>query len=76
MSILKQHAIKHYGGLEANLPARLPYGDTYFTTDTNKLFKYNQDSLPKEISGSDSEASLLSSTGYSHTGAFAGQTFG
>ena len=70
-NILKQHAIKHYGGTEANLPARLPYGDTYFTTDTNKLFKYNQDGLPKEINGSDSEASLLSSTGYSHTGAFA-----
>jgi hypothetical protein len=67
-NILKQHAIKHYGGTEANLPARLPYGDTYFTTDTNKLFKYNQDSLPKEISGS-----LLSSSGYSHTGAFAGK---
>ena len=48
-NILKQHAIKHYGGLEANLPTKLPYGDTYFSTDTNRLFKYNQDSLPYPV---------------------------
>ena len=48
-NILKQHAIKHYGGLEANLPARLPYGDTYLTSDTGKFFKYNLDGIPQEI---------------------------
>ncbi len=64
--ILRQHEIKHYGGLESDMPTSLPYGDTYFTTDSNKLFKYNQDRLPKEVSGS-----LLSASGYSHTGAFA-----
>ena len=48
-NILKQHEIKHYGGLESNMPSKLPYGDTYFTTDTNKLFKYNQESSYKKI---------------------------
>lgn len=68
MSILKQHEIKHYGGLYSNMPARLPYGDTYFTTDTNKLFKYNQDGLPKDVSGSQ-----LSASGYSRSTAFVGR---
>ena len=48
-NILKQHAIKHYGGPEASLPARLPYGDTYLTSDTGRFFKYNLDGLPQEI---------------------------
>tara|TARA_R110002049_G_scaffold190727_1_gene359386 strand:+ start:566 stop:1306 length:741 start_codon:yes stop_codon:yes gene_type:complete len=55
-NILKQHAIKHYGGPEASLPARLPYGDTYLTSDTGRFFKYNLDGTPREItSGSIAE---------------------
>ena len=55
-NILKQHAIKHYGGTEANLPATLPYGDTYLTSDTGRFFKYNVDNLPQEVTtGSISE---------------------
>lgn len=48
MAILRQHAIKHYGGKLADMPATLPYGDTYLTTD-GRFFKYNQDGLPQEI---------------------------
>jgi hypothetical protein len=55
-NILKQHAIKHYGGTEANLPATLPYGDTFLTSDTGRFFKYNVNNLPQEITtGSISE---------------------
>ena len=62
-NILKQHAIKHYGGLEANLPARLPYGDTYLTSDTGRFFKYNVDGLPQEITtGSISEVEEIIKT--------------
>ena len=50
MGIIRLNAIKHYTGTEAELPASLPYGDTYFTTDTRELFKYNQDGLPKNVS--------------------------
>ena len=32
-NILNQHAIKEYGGLEANVPTKLPYGNSYFSTD-------------------------------------------
>ena len=50
--MLRQYAIKHYGGLESEMPASLPYGDTYLTTDTEKFFKYNKDGLPVAVSGS------------------------
>ena len=49
--MLRQYAVKEYGGLEADLPVTLPYGDTYLTSDTNKFYKYGEDGLPKEISG-------------------------
>ena len=44
--ILRKHEIKHYGGLESELPQTLPSGDTFFCTDTNNLYKYNEDKLP------------------------------
>jgi hypothetical protein len=67
MGIIRLNAIKHYTGTQAELPATLPYGDTYLTTDTNKLFKYNQDGLPKDVS-----KSQLSASGYSRSTAFVG----
>ena len=47
--ILRKHEIKHYGGLESELISTLPSGDTFFSTDTNKLYKYNEDKLPHLI---------------------------
>ena len=49
--MLRQYTIKHYGGLESEMPVTLPYGDTYLTTDTEKFFKYGRSGLPIEISG-------------------------
>lgn len=65
MGIIRVNNIKHYGGPSGEMPATLPYGDTYFTTDTNMLYKYNEDEKPYDISGT-----LLSSSGYSRTSAF------
>lgn len=47
--ILRKHEIKHYGGLESELISTLPSGDTFFSTDTNNLYKYNEDKLPHLI---------------------------
>ena len=47
--ILRKHEIKHYGGLESELIPTLPSGDTFFATDTNNLYKYNEDKLPHLI---------------------------
>lgn len=44
--------IKHYGGKDAEKPAKLPYGDTYLASDTKKLYKYGIDNLPIDVSGS------------------------
>ena len=56
--------IKHYGGTEAEKPARLPYGDTYLASDTKKLYKYGVDNLPISVSSenelSDSNLETLS----------------
>ena len=49
MSITRQYETKHYGGLESELPIELPYGDTYFSTDTNRIFRYNEDRRPKLV---------------------------
>lgn len=47
--ILRKNEIKHYSGLESELIATLPSGDTFFCTDTNNLYKYNEDKLPHLI---------------------------
>ena len=47
--ILRKQEIKHYSGLESELIATLPSGDTFFSTDTNNLYKYNEDKLPHLI---------------------------
>lgn len=74
MAIERIHEIKHYGGRDAEKPAKLPYGDTYLANDTKKLYKYGIDNLPVDISAADSENVLQqSSSGYSSTGAFAGK---
>lgn len=49
MSIVRQYETKHYGGLESELPIELPYGDTYFCTDSNRLYMYNEDRRPKNV---------------------------
>ena len=50
MAILRQYSTKEYGGPEAELPATLPYGDTYLASDTGRFYKYNEDLSPVEIS--------------------------
>ena len=47
--IVRKHEIKHYSGLESELISTLPSGDTFFCTDTNNLYKYNEDKLPHLI---------------------------
>lgn len=49
MSILRLNTIKHYTGLQAELPATLPYGDTYFSTDERRYFVYDQNNEAREI---------------------------
>jgi hypothetical protein len=51
MGILRNFEIKHYSGLESEIPDTLPFGDTYFAIDTNRHFKYNQNNLPIDLSG-------------------------
>jgi hypothetical protein len=48
--MIRINSIKHYSGTLAEMPNTLPYGDTYFTTDTKKLFKYDQHNLPVDVS--------------------------
>lgn len=47
--IVRKHEVKHYSGLESELIPTLPSGDTFFSTDTNNLYKYNEDKLPHLI---------------------------
>ncbi len=49
MSMVRLNTIKHYTGTFAELPATLPYGDTYFSTDDRRYFVYDQNGLPREI---------------------------
>ena len=49
MSMIRLNTIKHYTGLFAELPANLPYGDTYFSTDDRRYFVYDQNNEPREI---------------------------
>lgn len=55
MAIERIHEIKHYGGRDAEKPAKLPYGDTYLANDTKKLYKYGIDNLPIEVSANPEE---------------------
>tara|TARA_B100000809_G_C15126774_1_gene526612 strand:- start:1573 stop:2298 length:726 start_codon:yes stop_codon:yes gene_type:complete len=47
--MIRLNTIKHYTGTFAELPATLPYGDTYFATDGARYFVYDQDGLPREV---------------------------
>jgi len=67
--MLRQYTVKHYAGLSTQKPVSLPFGDFFYETDTKKLYKYNEDKVAVEISGTSSQ----SESGYSHTGAFSGK---
>jgi hypothetical protein len=56
--MIRINEIKHYSGLKAEMPTTLPYGDTYQTTDTGELYKYNQDKLPKVVGSRISETNV------------------
>ena len=49
MGILRLNNIKHYTGPFADLPATLPYGDTYYAIDGARLFTYDESNLPREV---------------------------
>ena len=53
--MIRINSIKNYSGTLAQMPTTLPYGDTYQTTDTKELFKYDQDGLPHTV-GSNSNS--------------------
>jgi hypothetical protein len=36
MGKIRLNTVKHYTGTFAELPAKLPYGDTYFSTDDQR----------------------------------------
>ena len=60
---IRLNNIKHYTGLFAEMPATLPYGDTYFSPDDQRYFVYNENKLPREItSGSIDEVEELIKT--------------
>ena len=48
---LKQYDVRHYAGSEVNRPASLPFGDYYFSEDTEILYKYNYNGEPIQIGG-------------------------
>ena len=75
---IRLNNIKHYTGLFAELPAKLPYGDTYFSTDDQRYFVYNENSLPREItSGSIDEVEELIKTNIQgYLGLLSGVYFG
>lgn len=63
MGKIRLNSVKHYTGTFAELPATLPYGDTYFSTDDERYFVYNQNGLPREItSGSIDEVEEIIKT--------------
>ena len=47
--MIRINEIKNYTGLKAEMPLTLPYGDTYQTTDTGELYKYDKDGLPQAV---------------------------
>jgi hypothetical protein len=63
MGMIRLNTIKHYSGLQVELPTTLPYGDTYFSTDDRRYFVYDQDGSPREItSGSIEEVEQIIKT--------------
>tara|TARA_R110000803_G_scaffold167832_1_gene231073 strand:- start:227 stop:760 length:534 start_codon:yes stop_codon:yes gene_type:complete len=52
MGITRIQEVKHYGGLEAEMPAKLQTGDRYFAYDTGKFYVANQDGVLVEPTGS------------------------
>tara|TARA_R110000787_G_scaffold270913_2_gene377969 strand:+ start:278 stop:1102 length:825 start_codon:yes stop_codon:yes gene_type:complete len=80
MGILRLNNIKHYTGAFADLPATLPYGDTYYAVDGARYFVYSESHLPIEVSSVGIPQASLDAveiiakgaqTGYSRTSAFA-----
>jgi hypothetical protein len=53
MGMIRLNAIKHYTGTFAELPASLPYGDTYYAVDGARYFVYNENHLPIEVSSTE-----------------------
>ena len=49
MGMIRLNAIKHYTGTFAELPASLPYGDTYYAIDGARYFVYDENHLPREV---------------------------
>ena len=47
--MIRLNNIKHYTGKFADLPATLPYGDTYYAIDGARLFTYDENHLPREV---------------------------
>tara|TARA_R110000796_G_scaffold5225_3_gene19847 strand:- start:1126 stop:3174 length:2049 start_codon:yes stop_codon:yes gene_type:complete len=58
MAISRIYEVKNYYGTEADLPATLPNGDTYSTTDTGKIFRYDVQKLPQQINGGGSSSGV------------------
>lgn len=48
-NVIRLNNIKHYTGTFAEMPATLPYGDTYFSTDDQRYFVFNKDGIAREI---------------------------
>tara|TARA_R110002126_G_scaffold216444_1_gene362484 strand:+ start:196 stop:957 length:762 start_codon:yes stop_codon:yes gene_type:complete len=78
MGKIRLNNIKHYTGTQAELPATLPYGDTYFSTDEQRYFVYNENEEPREItSGSIDEVEELIKTNIQgYIGLLSGVYFG
>ena len=76
--ILRLNTIKHYTGLLAELPATLPYGDTYYATDGARYFVYDENGLPREVTtGSVSEVEEIIKTNIQgYIGLLSGVYFG
>ena len=49
MGMIRLNAIKHYTGTLAEIPASLPYGDTYYAIDGARYFVYDENHLPREV---------------------------
>ena len=63
MGKIRLNNIKHYTGLFSEMPDTLPYGDTYFSTDDQRYFVYNESEVPREItSGSIEEVEEIIKT--------------
>ena len=77
-NVIRLNNIKHYTGLFAEMPATLPYGDTYFSTDDQRYFVFNKDGIAREItSGSLAEVEEIIKTNIQgYIGLLSGVYFG